>query len=589
VRILIRLLQFVRPYWWMSAGDIVLILALTSFRLGPAWFAKLIIDQAVPQHSVHLLTLFLTGLIVSSTMTNVLNAGETYLEQFVGQRVIYDLRGALYGHLQSQSMSFYDKNQTGQLMSRVTNDVSQVQFFITQGVARLVNIVVTVGINLTILLFIDAKLTLLTLLVAPAIYYFQRKQSTMMGLFRQVQRRIADLNIIIQENVAGIKLIQAYGREPYEAKRFDEVNSQIRAMRLETSRNFGIVNPGQEFATMVSSVIILCFGAYQVIQGHLSIGSLVAFQSYTLLVWQPLRWQAQVYQMAQQAMAAGERIFEILDTPLDVAEKPDAIVLPSLRGEVVLENVSFAYGQGRPLLRNVSFEAQAGETVALVGPSGSGKSTLTNLIPRFYDVTSGRVRVDGHDVRDVTLDSLRSQIGMVLQESFLFNMTIRENICYGRANATEEEMIEASKAACAHDFIMEFTDGYDTEIGERGTRLSGGQRQRLAIARAILVNPRILILDEATSSVDTRTDYLIQQALDALMRNRTTLVIAHRLSTVQRAKQILLIQEGQIVGRGTHQELLATNPIYQQLYEIQFQLQREGTVSDVRPLAEVSR
>ena len=589
MRILIRLLQFVRPYWWMSAGDIVLILALTSFRLGPAWFAKLIIDQAVPQHSVHLLTLFLTGLIVSSTMTNVLNAGETYLEQFVGQRVIYDLRGALYGHLQSQSMSFYDKNQTGQLMSRVTNDVSQVQFFITQGVARLVNIVVTVGINLTILLFIDAKLTLLTLLVAPAIYYFQRKQSTMMGLFRQVQRRIADLNIIIQENVAGIKLIQAYGREPYEAKRFDEVNSQIRAMRLETSRNFGIVNPGQEFATMVSSVIILCFGAYQVIQGHLSIGSLVAFQSYTLLVWQPLRWQAQVYQMAQQAMAAGERIFEILDTPLDVAEKPDAIVLPSLRGEVVLENVSFAYGQGRPLLRNVSFEAQAGETVALVGPSGSGKSTLTNLIPRFYDVTSGRVRVDGHDVRDVTLDSLRSQIGMVLQESFLFNMTIRENICYGRANATEEEMIEASKAACAHDFIMEFTDGYDTEIGERGTRLSGGQRQRLAIARAILVNPRILILDEATSSVDTRTDYLIQQALDALMRNRTTLVIAHRLSTVQRAKQILLIQEGQIVGRGTHQELLATNPIYQQLYEIQFQLQREGTVSDVRPLAEVSR
>jgi len=589
VRILFRLFQFVRPYWWMTSGDIVLILALTSFRLGPAWFAKLIIDQAVPQRNLHLLALFVAGLVASSVMTNVLNAIETYLEQFVGQRVIYDLRSALYKHLQSQSMSFYDKNQTGQLMSRVTNDVSQVQFFVTQGVARLVNIIVTVGINLTILFLIDVKLTLLTLLVAPGIYYFQRKQSKMMTLFRQVQRRIADLNIIIQENVAGIKLIQAYGREPYEAHRFDTVNSEIRGMRLETSRNFGIVNPGQEFSTMVSSVIILCFGAYQVINGHLSIGSLVAFQSYTLLVWQPLRWQAQVYQMAQQALAAGERIFEILDTPFDVAEKQDAIVLTGLRGEVVLENVSFAYGQGRPLLRNVSFEAQAGETVALVGPSGSGKTTLTNLIPRFYDVTSGRVLIDGHDVRDVTLDSLRSQIGMVLQESFLFNMTIRENICYGRAGATEAEMIAASKAACAHDFIMEFPNGYDTEIGERGTRLSGGQRQRLSIARAILVNPRILILDEATSSVDTRTDYLIQQALDALMRNRTTLVIAHRLSTVQRADQILLVSEGQIVGRGTHRELLATNPIYQQLYEIQFQLQREGTVNDARPMAEVSR
>ena len=589
MRILFRLFQFVRPYWGMTAGDIVLILALTSFRLGPAWFAKLIIDQAVPQRNLHLLALFVAGLVASSVMTNVLNAVETYLEQFVGQRVIYDLRSALYKHLQSQSMSFYDKNQTGQLMSRVTNDVSQVQFFVTQGVARLVNIIVTVGINLTILFLIDVKLTLLTLLVAPGIYYFQRKQSKMMTLFRQVQRRIADLNIIIQENVAGIKLIQAYGREPYEAHRFDTVNSEIRGMRLETSRNFGIVNPGQEFSTMVSSVIILCFGAYQVINGHLSIGSLVAFQSYTLLVWQPLRWQAQVYQMAQQALAAGERIFEILDTPFDVAEKQDAIVLTGLRGEVVLENVSFAYGQGRPLLRNVSFEAQAGETVALVGPSGSGKTTLTNLIPRFYDVTSGRVLIDGHDVRDVTLDSLRSQIGMVLQESFLFNMTIRENICYGRAGATEAEMIAASKAACAHDFIMEFPNGYDTEIGERGTRLSGGQRQRLSIARAILVNPRILILDEATSSVDTRTDYLIQQALDALMRNRTTLVIAHRLSTVQRADQILLVSEGQIVGRGTHRELLATNPIYQQLYEIQFQLQREGTVNDARPMAEVSR
>ncbi len=385
---------------------------------------------------------------------------------------------------------------------------------------------------------------------------------------------------MIQENVAGIKLIQAYGREPFEAKRFDDVNRDIRTTRMATSLNMAVVNPGQEFVTMVASVLILTIGAYRVIHGELTIGSLVAFQSYTLLMLQPIRWLAQVNQMAQQALAAGERIFEILDTPREVAEKADALVLGEVAGAIRFENVSFAYGHERPLLREVSFAVEPGQTVALVGPSGSGKSTLTNLIPRFYDVTGGRVLIDGHDVRDLQLESLRSRIGMVLQEPFLFNMTIRENICYGRGEASEAEMVAAAKAACAHEFIMEFPQGYETEIGERGTRLSGGQRQRLSIARAILVNPRILILDEATSSVDTRTDYLIQQALDALMANRTTLVIAHRLSTVQRADQILLMGEGRIVARGTHRELLAHNPLYQQLYEIQFQLQREGTVAE---------
>jgi subfamily B ATP-binding cassette protein MsbA len=562
---------------------VLLILALTTVRVGPAWFTKLIIDQAVPQRSVKLLVLYLVGLAMAAFATNIFVAIETYLEQYVGQMVIFDLRNVLYDHLQSQSMSFYDKNQTGQLMSRVTNDVSQIQFFLTQGAARGINTIATVCINMVILTLLDPVLTAVILLVIPPLYYFQVKQSKIMSVFRRTQQRMADLNVVIQENVAGIKLIQAYGREPHEAQRFDEVNRDIRAMRMTTSMNFAIVNPGQEFVTMVSTVLILTVGAWRVIHGDLTIGSLLAFQSYTMLMWQPVRWIAQVNQMAQQAMAAGERVFEIMDTKLDVEEKPDAIVMPKLRGEIDFEDVSFAYGADRKLLQNVSFHVEPGQTVALVGPSGSGKTTLTNLIPRFYDVTKGRVLVDGEDVRDVTIESFRSQIGIVLQESFLFNMTIRENICYGRAGASEEDLIAAAKAACAHDFIMEFPDGYDTEIGERGARLSGGQRQRLSIARAILVNPRILILDEATSSVDTRTDFLIQEALDALMRNRTTLVIAHRLSTIQRADMILLMANGRVVARGTHAELLATNFTYQQLYEIQFQLQREGTAS---PLVE---
>ena len=580
---ILRLFTFVRPYAWMSVADVLLILALTTVRVGPAWFTKLIIDQAVPQRSVKLLVLYLVGLAVAAFATNIFVAIETYLEQYVGQMVIFDLRNVLYDHLQSQSMSFYDKNQTGQLMSRVTNDVSQIQFFLTQGAARGINTIATVCINMVILTLLDPVLTAVILLVIPPLYYFQVKQSKIMSVFRRTQQRMADLNVVIQENVAGIKLIQAYGREPHEAQRFDEVNRDIRAMRMTTSMNFAIVNPGQEFVTMVSTVLILTVGAWRVIHGDLTIGSLLAFQSYTMLMWQPVRWIAQVNQMAQQAMAAGERVFEIMDTKLDVEEKPDAIVMPKLRGEIDFEDVSFAYGADRKLLQNVSFHVEPGQTVALVGPSGSGKTTLTNLIPRFYDVTKGRVLVDGEDVRDVTIESFRSQIGIVLQESFLFNMTIRENICYGRAGASEEDLIAAAKAACAHDFIMEFPDGYDTEIGERGARLSGGQRQRLSIARAILVNPRILILDEATSSVDTRTDFLIQEALDALMRNRTTLVIAHRLSTIQRADMILLMANGRIVARGTHAELLATNFTYQQLYEIQFQLQREGTAS---PLVE---
>jgi ABC-type multidrug transport system fused ATPase/permease subunit len=468
-------------------------------------------------------------------------------------------------------------------MSRVTNDVNQVQFFLTQGLSWMLNSFVTIGVNLAVMLYLDVRLTLVAMTVTPLVLYFQKKMAEVMPVYRLMQRRTADLNVVIQENVTGIKLIKAFNREPFEADRFNVVNWDIREGRVRASMNMAVASPGQEFATYLSAIIIIAYGGWRVMEGAITLGSLAAFYSYVLTMWAPVRRIAMVNQMAQQAMAAGERIFEILDTKLEVTDKPDAVPLPRLEGRVAFDRVSFAYGTNPPLLQEIDVTVEPGQTLALVGPSGSGKTTLINLIPRFYDVSSGRVRVDGHDVRDVQLETLRSQIGMVMQETFLFNLTIRENISYGRVNATKEEIEAAAKAAAAHDFISELEDGYDTLVGERGTRLSGGQRQRIAIARAILVDPRILILDEATSSVDNRTDYLIRSALDRLMEGRTTIVIAHRLSTVQRAHQILVMEKGCVTARGTHRELLRTSPLYQHLNEIQFSMERDALAGLAAP------
>lgn len=576
---LTRLLRFVRPYWWGTVVTMVLIFAITILKLGPAWMTKLIIDDAIPKESLPLVGVYLIGMIGVSGGLNLLGAVQLYLEQWVGQRVIFDVRGALYDHLQSQSMSFYDANQTGQLMSRVTNDVSQVQFFLTQGLSRLVTTFITIAANLTVMFWLDWQLTLISLVVVPLILWFQKYSVKVWPLFRKRQELQASLNVVIQENVAGIKLVKAYGREEFEADRFNTVNEEMRTVALQSWRVFGVTGPGQEFATYLSAIIIITVGGLRVMQGHLTIGDLSAFYAYVLTMFAPVRFLVFINQMALNALASGERIFEILDTPLDVMDRPGAVRLEHVRGAVSMENVSFAYGKGAPLLRDISIDVPPGKTLALVGPSGSGKTTLVNLIPRFYDPTTGNVRIDGHDVRDIQVEALRAQMGMVMQETFLFNASIRENIAYGRADASMEEIETAARAANAHPFISEMPNGYDTEIGERGTRLSGGQRQRLAIARAILVDPRILILDEATSSVDNQTDYLIRQALDTLMEGRTTIVIAHRLSTVQRAHQIAVMEAGRITARGTHSELLRSSPLYAHLADIQFQLATEASAS----------
>jgi ABC-type multidrug transport system fused ATPase/permease subunit len=569
VKTLVRLCTYLLPHWWAFASVVALLGGITALRMAPARLTQIVIDETIPSGDWKRLALLVLAVFGSAMLLNGLMSGQTYLGQLLGQRITFDLRAEIYRHLQSQSMSFFDENQTGQLMSRVTNDVGMVQFFVSGALVQAINFALMVGLNVWAMTSIDPTLTVLTLSVAPLIVLIQLEASTVMPMWRKIQQRMAGLSVILQENIAAIKLVKAFTREDHEAARFERVLRDVREMRLYTSRSMQAFMQGMMLATSLSQVLALSFGALRVIDGDMTIGQLFAFQSYALLLWLPTQQLGFINMMSQQAIAGGERIFEIVDTPLDVAEKPGALDLRPMVGEVAFENVSFAYGDGPALLRELDFRVRAGKTLAIVGPSGSGKSTVINLIPRFYDPTVGRVTIDGHDLRDLTLESLRSQVGMVMQETFLFNMSIRENIKYGRANASDEEMFAAARAANAHDFICEMPEGYDTTIGEKGVRLSGGQRQRIAIARAIVVDPRVLILDEATSAVDTRTDYLIQQALDRLMEGRTTFVIAHRLTTAQRADEILVLNDGRVAARGSHAELLESSPQYRTIHDTQ--------------------
>ncbi|HEX2324811.1 MAG TPA: ABC transporter ATP-binding protein [Chloroflexota bacterium] len=588
MKILLRILAYARPHWRTLAGALVVMTAEAAVRTAPAWFSAVVIDRAAADGTPWFLFLVVLGYFGVSAVARALAAVQNYCTEWLGQSVVHDLRNSLYRHLQSKSMSFYDVNQTGQLMSRVTGDVGQVQQFVASGVVRVLDSAVSITIFLAVMLGLDVQLTLVALSAAPVIFLTQLRVRRTRGTYREIQRLMAQLSNILQENVAAVKLVKAYNREPHEHRRFLDQYWQVRTRRLETTRVMGAWSQVQETATALSGVLVLVFGAIRLMEGSLTVGQLFAFQAYVGMLWGPVRFFGFINQSVQQALAAGERVFEVIDWPLDVAEKPDAVALPPLAGDLRFEAVSFGYSAGSPILREISLRVPAGTSLALVGPSGSGKTTLINLIPRFYDVTAGAVRVDGHDVRDVTLASLRAQVGMVMQETFLFNLSIRDNICYGRAEAPQDEIEAAAKAAAAHDFITEFPEGYETLIGERGVRLSGGQRQRLAIARAILVDPRVLILDEATSSVDTRTDFLIRRALDGLMRGRTTVVIAHRLSTVLRAGQIAYLESGRVVDCAPHDQLLERCPPYRHLFEIQFQRQEPADALPA-PEAVISR
>ncbi len=496
---------------------------------------------------------------------------QAYMAEKTSQGVAFDLRNQIFARVQRLSFSYYDQNQTGQLMIRATDDVEKVRTFIAQGLILTAQALLLLVGALVILFFTNWQLALVVVPLLPvAMVMFMIFGKVSQPLFGVVQRKLSALNTVLQENLAGIKVVKAFTREPFEAKRFDVAATDLMAQQLRISRVFSFLFPVIFLVAQLGQAGILYFGGRQILGGTLDLGEYQKFSLYLVYVFFPLGQLGFIISLMAQAGASATRIFEILDAKSEITDKPDATELPAIEGTVEFRNVTFRYfGSSDPVLRDVSFEAKPGQTIALLGATGSGKSTIINLLPRFYDVSEGAVLIDGHDIRDVKLDSLRSQIGIVLQETNLFSGSIRDNIAFGRPEATIEEVEAAAKAASAHDFIMTFAQGYDTSVGERGTTLSGGQKQRIAIARALLLNPRLLILDDSTSSVDLMTEYRIQKALDQLMQGRTSVVIAQRISTVLNADQILVLEKGQVVARGNHEELMESSPVYAEIYNSQ--------------------
>lgn len=496
---------------------------------------------------------------------------QTYMSERVSQSVAFDFRNDLFSKIQRLSFSYHDQNQTGQLMVRATDDVEKVRIFISQGLLMLTQALLMLVASLIILFSTNASLALVVLPLLPvAVILFGGFSALARPLFVEVQRRLSHLNTILQENLAGIKVVKAFAREPEQQIKFDQSADSLMQQQIRVSRIFSFLFPLVFLIMNLGQAGLQYFGGRQMILGTLTLGEWQEFTMYLMYVFFPLGMLGMIINQMSMASASAHRIFEILDAKNDVVNKPDAQNLPPVTGRVEFKNVTFRYfGAGEPVLKDVDLVAEPGQTVALLGATGSGKSSIINLIPRFYDPTSGAVLIDGHDIRDVCLDSLRSQIGIVLQDTTLFSGTIRENIAFGRPSATLDEVTAAAQAASAHEFITGFPNGYDTRVGERGTTLSGGQKQRIAIARALLMDPRILILDDSTSSVDAVTEYEIQQTLTHLMKGRTSFVIAQRISTVRMADQILVLDKGQIVARGTHEDLLENSPAYAEIYNSQ--------------------
>lgn len=506
-----------------------------------------------------------------AVMRGIFSFLQAFMTEKTSQGIAFDLRNSIFEKVQRLSFSYYDQNQTGQLMIRATDDVEKVRQFMSQGLLLAIQSVLLLVGTLIVLFLTNWSLALWVLPLLPIAFILFSVFGAISGpLFGEVQRRLSALNTILQENLAGLKVIKSFTREGYEEQRFDTAATSLMEQQLRVSRVFSLLFPVIFLMAQIGQSLILYFGGSQILNGTLALGEYQKFSLYLVYVFFPLGQLGFIISLMAQASASAARIFEILDAKSDITEKPNAITLPPIQGHVEFRDVTFRYvGNKEPVLKNVSFEATPGQTIALLGATGSGKTSIINLIPRFYDIAEGAVLIDGVDVRDVTIDSLREQIGIVLQETNLFSGTIRDNIAFGRPEASQAEVEAAAKAASAHAFITSFPQGYDTPVGERGATLSGGQKQRIAIARALLLDPHLLILDDSTSSVDLSTEAAIQKALDNLMNGRTSFVIAQRISTVLNADQILVLDKGEVVARGTHDELMENSPIYAEIYSSQ--------------------
>jgi ABC-type multidrug transport system fused ATPase/permease subunit len=563
-----RLLGFLKPYKAGVAVSIVLAVASQAAAIALVWATKAVIDDALTPRDTEKLWLFIWLIVGVGLFRAVLMGGRRLISGKQALAVEMDMRGGLYAHLVRLSFGFYDTHQTGQLMSRATVDLQGVRFFLGYGLIFFFQNILTVVSVTVVLLIFEWKLALIALAITPVLVVLAYRYSRVSHpTLRDVQQKLADVATVAEENIVGVHVVKSFAQEAAERAKFDARSEAVFKQTIKANRQRALYVPLIAWIPLVAQGAVLLVGARMVTSGSLTVGGFVAFNLYLAMLVMPLRSLGMWIGQAQRATAAGERIFQIMDEPEEIADKPDAIELPPGGGELRFEGVGFEYMESRPVLEDIDLAVPAGRTIALIGHTGSGKTTLTSLVPRFYDATEGRVLVDGTDVRDVTLHSLRRAIGVIAQDPFLFSATVRENITFGAPDLPDDEVERIARLAQAHEFVERLPDGYDTVIGERGITLSGGQRQRLAIARAIAVDPRILILDDATASVDASTEAKIRLGLREAMRGRTTLIIAHRLSTISLADEIVVLDAGRIVARGAHEELLGQSQVYRDIYE----------------------